>query len=165
MHPVKLNQNFIYKRTKIKKFISTFESANKRKPTIDEISEGVSLSAKVITNILNVNNGEDFQFISFQAVNDNASDDATNENYVENKLVAEYLDQTVSDDAMTNYELRDLLTALKTKVDERDYNMFIDKHLNNMSYSDIAKKYGLNFPSSSKYIIERTEKICKELLS
>ena len=165
MHPVKLNQNFIYKRTKIKKFISTFESANKRKPTIEEISEGVSLSAKVINNIMNINNGEDFQFISFQAVNDNASDDATKENYVENKLVAEYLDQTVSDDAMTNYELRDLLTALKTKVDERDYNMFIDKHLNNMSYSDIAKKYGLNFPSSSKYIIERTEKICKELLS
>jgi RNA polymerase sigma factor (sigma-70 family) len=164
MYPVKLNQNYVYKRGKIKKFIAKFAEEHGREPTIAEISGGVEMSQKVVNNILSLNNGENFQFVSFQAVNPEGSDDTTSESYVENKLVNEYLEETVSDYGMTKYELNDLLDALKKRISEKDYNMFIDKHLNGLSYSAIAKKYGLNFPSSSKYIIERVENVCKELL-
>jgi len=165
MYPVKLNQNYIYKRSKIKKFVDQFEKEHLRQPTITEISGGVGMSEKVVNNILNVNNGEDFQFVSFQSYNKETTDDNTNESYIENKLVNEYLDETTSDYSMTNYEFNDLLETLKKHISERDYNVFIDRHLNNLSYSEIAKKYNLNFPSSSKYIIKHVENVCKNLLS
>ena len=165
MYPVKLNQNYIYKRSKIKKFVDQFEKEHSRQPTISEISGGVGMSEKVVNNILNVNGGEDFQFVSFQSYNKETTDDNANESYVENKLVNEYLDETTSDYSMTNYEFNDLLETLKKHISERDYNVFIDRHLNNLSYSEIAKKYHLNFPSSSKYIIKHVENICKKLLS
>lgn len=164
MYPVKLNQNYMYKRGKIKKFTAKFVEEHGREPSNDEISEGLGISKKVINNILSINNGENFQFVSFQAVNNEGSDDNISESYVENKLINEYLEETVSDYGMTNFELQDLLSVLKKQVPEKDYNMFVDKHLNGLSYSDIAKKYGLNFPSSSKYVIERVEKTCKTLL-
>lgn len=165
MYPVKLNQNYIYKRTKIKKFVDQFKKEHFREPTTIEISGGVGMSEKVVNNILNINNGEDFQFVSFQSFNKETTDDNTNESYVENKLVNEYIDQTTSDYSMTNFELNDLLQTLKTKVCEKDYNIFVDRYLNNLSYSDIAKKYHLRFPSSAKYIIKQVENVCKTLLS
>ena len=165
MYPVKLNQNYIYKRTKIKKFIDQYKKEHKEEPTVEQISAAVEMSPKVIHNILNINNGEDFQFVSFQSYNKETTDDNDNENYVENKLVNEYLEQSTSDYDLTDFEFKDLLEVLKSKIPERDFNMFIDKHLNCLSYSKIAKKYNLNFPSSAKYIIERAERICKELIS
>lgn len=165
MYPVKLNQNYIYKLTKIKKFVDQFIKKYSREPTTSEISGGVGMSEKVVNNILNVNNGEDFQFVSFQSFNKETTDDNTNESYIENKLVNEYIDQTTDDYNLTDYELKDLLETLKTKVSEKDYNIFIDRHLNDLSYSEIAKKYNLNFPSSAKYIIKHVESVCKELIS
>lgn len=165
MYPVKLNQNYVYKRSKIKKFVTEFKEKFDREPTEQEIAAGVSMSLKVVKNILSINGGENFHFISFQSVNKEGSDDPTSESYIENKLINEYLEETTSDFGLTNLELSDLLEALKKRVDERDYNMFIDKHLNCLSYSEIAKKYKLNFPSSSKYVIERVERECKNLLN
>jgi DNA-directed RNA polymerase specialized sigma subunit len=164
MYPVKLNQNYVYKRGRVKKFISKYQEEHGTEPTTSQISAELGMSEKVINNILSINNGENFQFISFQSVNKEGSDDPTSENYVENKLVNEYLEETVSDYNMTNYELSDLLGELKKLIAEKDFNMFVDKHLNGLSYSDVAKKYNLKFPSSAKYIIERVEKQCKELL-
>lgn len=165
MYPVKLNQNYVYKRNKIKKFIAKYEKEFNRQPTYEEISKELGLSVKVIGNILGINNGENFSFVSFQSVNKDSGDDPGSENYVENKLVNEYLEETESDKGITNFEFKDLLKALESRLSKRDYNMFVDKYLNNLSYSDIAKKYELNFPSSAKYVIERVEKLCKELLT
>lgn len=167
MHPVKMNQTFLYKAKKIKNFIATYKKANGYNPTTKEISKALNITEKVINNTLKINNGEEYQFVSLQAGSNKGdnSDDSNSESFVENKLINEYLETTVSDSSMINYELQDMLNALKAKVSEKDYNMFIDKHLNGLSFSDIAKKYGLNFPSSSKYIIERTEKVCKRLIS
>lgn len=123
------------------------------------------MSVKVINNVLSVNNGENFHFISFQSVNNEGSDDQAREDYVENKLVNEYLTETTTDNELLSFELNDLLRSLKKEINQRDYNMFIDKHLNCLSYSEIAKKYKLNFASSAKYIIERVEKTCKQLVS
>lgn len=165
MYPVKLNQNYVYKRNKIKKFIAKYEKEFNRQPTYEEISKELGLSVKVIGNILGINNGENFSFVSFQSVNKDAGDDPGNENYMENKLINEYLEESVSDADITKFEFKDLLIVLKKRVAEKDFNMFVDKYINNLSYSEIAKKYKLNFPSSAKYVIERVEKICKELLT
>lgn len=164
MYPVKLNQNYVYKRGRVKKFVSKYKEEHGTEPSISQISAELGMSEKVINNILSINNGENFQFISFQSVNKEGSDDSTSENYVENKLVNEYLEETVSDYNMTNYELSDLLNELKKHIAEKDFNMFVDKHLHGLSYSDLAKKYKLKFPSSAKYVIERVEKQCKLLL-
>jgi RNA polymerase primary sigma factor len=165
MYPVKLNQNYVYKRNKIKKFITKYEEEFNRQPTYEEISKELGMSVKVVGNILGINNGENFSFVSFQSVNKDAGDDPGSENYVENKLVNEYLEETESDQGITKFEFKDLLLALKKRITEKDYNMFVDKYINNLSYSDIAKKYDLNFPSSAKYVIERVENLCKQLLS
>lgn len=158
MHPVKLNQNYMYKRKCIKNCISTFQKKYKKDPTISELSNILNMSEKVIKNTLNINNGENFQFINFQNSNEAATEN-------ENKLINEYLEEEASNYYIDKFELNDLLEALKKQIDIKDYNMFVDKYINNLSYSDLAKKYKLNFPSSAKYIIERTEKICKKLLN
>ena len=165
MYPVKLNQNYVYKRGRVKKFIAQYQEKHGEEPTVEQISAALDMSIKVVNNVLSINNGENFHFVSFQSVNKEGSDDPTSESYVENKLVNEYLEETVSDYGMTNFELQDLLNELKKKIDEKDFNMFVDKYLHNMSYSEIAKKYKLKFPSSAKYIIERVEKQCKKLVN
>ena len=162
--PVKLNQNYVYKRTRIKNFVDSYTNKYGKSPDISEISKALDMSTKVINNILSVNNGENFKFISFQAVNHDSTDDQPDEDYVEQKLVNEYLSETKHDSGLLDFELVDLLTELKNHVCKTDYNMFVDKYLNQLSYSEIAKKYHLNFPSSAKYIIERVEKKCKQLL-
>lgn len=169
LYPVKLNQNYIYKRTKIKKFISDYEEKHGKTPSMKAIVKGVGMSEKVIQNVMNINNGENFKFISFQATTSNNNDDPTSDSYIENKLVNEYLESEDTNYNMINFELNDMLSELKQKLkdknfDDNAYNMFIDKYLYEMSYSDIAKKYKLNFPSSSKYLIERVSNVCKELV-
>jgi RNA polymerase sigma factor (sigma-70 family) len=165
LYPVKLNQNYVYKRSKIKKFTEQFKQEHHREPTEDEISKALKFSKKVIQNVRDINGGENFSFISFQTVTNDSSGDGNSDDYIENKLVNEYLGESVTDAGIVNIELKDLLTELRKYVDKKDFNMFIDKHLRNLSYSQIAKKYGLNFPSSSKYIIERVEKMCKKLVN
>lgn len=165
LYPVKLNQNYVYKRSKIKKFMTKFEEENHRQPTEDEISKELGFSKKVIQNVMDINGGENFSFISFQTVTNDSSNDSNSEDYIENKLVNEYLGESASDKGITNIELRDLLKELRKYVEIKEYNMFIDKHLNELSYSQIAKKYGLNFPSSAKYMIERVEQQCKKLVT
>lgn len=164
MYPVKLNQNYVYKRNRVKSCIAQFKKEHKRNPSISELSKLLDMSEKVIQNILNINNGENFQFISFQSLTTENTNKQADENYVENKLVNEYFDQCTNAYEIDEFELRDLLDALKKHVAENEYNMFVDKYLNGYSYSDLAKKYKLNFPSSAKYLVERTEKVCKELL-
>lgn len=168
LYPVKLNQNYIYKRSKIKKFISEYEQKHGKTPSMKVLKKGVGMSEKVINNIMNINNGENFKFISFQGVGTN-NDDPNSDSYIENKLVNEYLESEDSNYSMLNFELNDMLVELKRKLKEKNfdnnaYDMFIDKYLYEMSYSDIAKKYKLNFPSSSKYLIERVSAVCKEIV-
>ena len=122
------------------------------------------MSEKVINNILNINHGDNFQFISFQSVTNN-SDDVESESYIENKLVNEYLETSTFDGGFSNLELQDLIETLYKHTNKRSINMFLDKYMNDLSYSQIAKKYKLNFPSSAKYIIEQVEKLCKKLIS
>lgn len=168
LYPVKLNQNYIYKRSKIKKFISEYEQKHGKTPSMKVLTKGVGMSEKVINNIMNINKGENFKFISFQGVGTN-NDDPNSDSYIENKLVNEYLESEDSNYSMLNFELNDMLVELKRKLKEKNfdnnaYDMFIDKYLYEMSYSDIAKKYKLNFPSSSKYLIERVSAVCKEIV-
>jgi RNA polymerase sigma factor (sigma-70 family) len=165
LYPVKLNQNYVYKRSKIKKFVTKFEEEHHRTPTEDEISKELGFSKKVIQNVMDINGGENFSFISFQTVTNDSSNDSNSDDYIENKLVNEYLGESSLDKGIVNIELRDLLSELKKSVDKKDFFMFLDKHLHNLSYSQIAKKYGLNFPSSAKYKIERVEQFCKSLVN
>jgi Glu-tRNA(Gln) amidotransferase subunit E-like FAD-binding protein len=133
-------------------------------PSAEELSKLLNVSEKVINNVYDINGGENFNFVSFQSLMNANNNKNGEEGKLENKLMNEYLEAS-STSQMDNYELQDLLSELKKQVKESDYNMFLDKYLHNLSYSDIAKKYNLKFPSSSKYIIERVERICKKLIS
>lgn len=165
LNPIKLNQNFVCKRNKIKKAITTFKKEFNREPTDEEISKIVGMSKKVVNNVYGINNGENFNFISFQALMSAGSsknqDDGT---LLENKLTNEYLANALDTAGFTRYELKDLLEALKKEVSETDYNIFIDKYINDLSYSDIAKKYDLHFASSASYRLRQVEDKVKKLL-
>lgn len=163
LYPVKLNQNYIYKRNKINKFVTKYKkNHNNEEPSDECISKELGLSKKVLENIKKVNGGENFSFVSFQAISEN--NDSDTKDSIENKLVNEYLESTESSDDYIKYQIKDLFEALKKQIPEKDYNMFYDLKVNGLSFSDLKNKYGLNFPSSAAYIIKRTEKICKKLL-
>ena len=163
LYPVKLNQNFVSKRKKVTKFIEKYEKEYGEKPSIPEISANVDLSEKVVQNILNINNGENFQFVSFNAPVD-VGDSSGNEGFTESKLVNEYIENNLDNSSMSGVELRDLLKTLKTKVSETDYNIFYDYYINGITYSELKNKYHLPFASSVSYIVKRCEKVCRELV-
>lgn len=163
LNPIKLNQNFVSKRNKIKKTIAEFEKEHGRKPTSEEIAQITSMSEKVVGNVYGINQGENFNFVSFQALMNGNNNKDGDEGSVENKLMNEYIEATDTS-AMDSYEVRDLLEALKKRVSDEDYKIFVDKHINGMSFSDIAKKYNLNFASSASYRLKCIEKVCKTLL-
>ena len=165
MYPVKLNQNYVYKRKLVKTCINKFKKKYNRIPTVSELSSLLNMSEKVINNILNINNGENFKFISFQSLTTENTNKTSDDDYIENKLVNEFFEQSDTAYELDKFELDDLLDALKKNVNEKDYNMFVDKYIHGLSYSDLAKKYKLNFPSYSKYIIKKKKKVCKELLT
>ena len=121
------------------------------------------MSEKVVQGILNVNCGENFQFVSF---NDpvNVGDSSGNESFNESKLVSEYLENSCDYSSTAKVELDDLLSALKTRTSKNDYDIFYDYYINGESYSELAIKYGLKFPSSVSYIIKKCEKICRSLV-
>ena len=166
LNPIKLNQNFVCKRNKIKKAISEFKKENNRMPTAQEISDMVGMSEKVINNVYGINNGENFNFISFQSLmNTGSSKNQDDGTQLENKLTNEYLENALDTSGFTRYEVKDLLEALKKEVSKEDFNIFVDKYINDMSYSDIAKKYKLNFASSASYRLKCIEHKVKELLN
>lgn len=166
LNPIKLNQNFVCKRNKIKKAIAEFKKENNRMPTAQEISDIVGMSEKVINNVYGINNGENFNFISFQSLmNTGSSKNQDDGTQLENKLTNEYLENALDTSGFTRYEVKDLLEALKKEVSKEDFNIFVDKYINDMSYSDIAKKYKLNFASSASYRLKCIEHKVKELLN
>lgn len=162
-YPVKLNQNFVSKRKKVTKFIEKYEKEYGEKPSISEISSNVDLSEKVVQNILNINNGENFQFVSFNAPVD-VGDSSGNEGFTESKLVNEYIENNLDNSSMSKIELKDLLVTLKQKITPFDYNIFYDYYINGITYSELKEKYHLPFASSVSYIVKRCEKVCKELV-
>lgn len=163
LNPIKLNQNFVVKRNKVHKTIEKFKKENGREPSIEELTELTGMSEKVINNIYDINGGENFNFVSFQSLMNANNNKNGDEGQLENKLMNEYIEESTTS-GIDNYELQDLLSVLKTKVDEEDYSIFIDRHLNGLSFADIAKKYKLNFASSASYRLKHVEKVCKELL-
>lgn len=163
LYPVKLNQNFVSKRKKVTSFIAKYEDKYGKTPSINEISKNVGMSEKVVQGILNINGGENFQFVSFNSPS-NVGDSEGNESFNESKLVGEYLETSCDYSGQAKIELKDLLRELKKKTSEDDYNIFYDYYINGESYSDLAVKYGLKFPSSVSYIVKKCEKICKALV-
>ena len=163
LYPVKLNQNFVCKRKKVTSFIAKYEDEHGETPSIEEISKNVGMSEKVVQGILNVNCGENFQFVSFNAPVD-VGDSSGNESFNESKLVSEYLESSCDYSSTAKVELDDLLSALKTRTSKNDYDIFYDYYINGESYSELAIKYGLKFPSSVSYIIKKCEKICRSLV-
>lgn len=163
MYPIRFNQNFVCKRNKVNRAITKFQSENNGKtPTNEQISEMVGMSPKVVKNILDVNGGKDFNYISFQTLsNSNKTDD--NDIEVETKLVNEYLEETESDYGMSVFEFKDMISALKKKIGLTDLKLFLDRHLNNFSISQLVKTYNLK-PSIVHSKIKAAEKTCKFIL-
>lgn len=162
-YPVKLNQNFVSKRKKVTKCIADYKEKFNEEPTVEYISEHVGMSEKVVQGILNINGGENFQFISFNAPVD-VGDSSGNEGFTESKLVNEYIENTFDNSSAARIELDDLLKALKTKVPIIDYNVFYDYYINGESFSELAIKYNLKFPSSASYLVKKCEKVCRSLV-
>ena len=116
MYPIRLNQNFVCKRNKVTRAIAKYQEENNgNNPTCDQISAMIGMSPKVVKNILDVNGGNNFNYISFKAVsNSNKTDEGDIE--METKLVNEYLQEATIDYGMSSFEFKDMLTALKKKI-------------------------------------------------
>jgi len=162
LYPVRFNQNFVSKRNKVLKCIKDYKKKHKDEmPSVEYISEHVKMSEKVVQNILNINNGENFTFISFnspQETKDNESEQMT-----ESKLVKEYLDEALDENFIKRLELKDILENLKKEITPQEYALFLDYYVNGEGLSDLARKYDMKFPSSVAYLIKKFEKRCKEL--
>lgn len=163
MYPIRLNQNFVCKRNKVTRAIAKYQEENDGKtPTCDQLSAIIGMSPKVVKNILEVNGGNNFNYISFQSIsNSNKTDDGDVE--IETKLINEYLQQAESDYGMSSFEFKDMILALKKKIGLDDLNIFLDKHMNNFSISQLVKKYNLK-PSVITSKIKTAEKTCKILM-
>ena len=163
MYPIRLNQNFVCKRNKVTRAIAKYQEENDGKtPTCDQLSAIIGMSPKVVKNILDVNGGNNFNYISFQSIsNSNKTDDGDVE--IETKLINEYLQQAESDYGMSSFEFKDMILALKKKIGLDDLNIFLDKHMNNFSISQLVKKYNLE-PSVITSKIKTAEKTCKILI-
>lgn len=164
LNPIKLNQNFVSKRNKLNRTIEEFKKEHGRMPSDEELSKLVGMSEKVVNNVYGINKGENFNFVSFQAMMSGNNNKDGDEGSVENKLMNEYIENNPDTSSTDSYEMKDLLEALSKKVSKEDYDIFYDKYVNGMSYSDIAKKYKLNFASSASYRLKCIEKVCKSLL-
>jgi RNA polymerase sigma factor (sigma-70 family) len=162
IYPVKFNQNFIIKRNKVMRCVNEYKTNhNDEMPSVDYISGCVKMSPKVVKNILNINGGENFDFISINAPTETKENDS--ENLTESTVMQEYFNNAVDNSFTQNIELNDILDNLKKEVDEDDFNIFVEYYMNGENISDIAKKHNLKFPSSAAYIIKKCEKKCKEI--
>lgn len=164
--PIKLNQNFVTKRNKICNFISNYKKDHDgESPEYIDIAHATGYSEKVVKNVLNINKGENYNFVSFNSImNTGSSKNEDDGTQMENKLTNEYIEESGMDQGILSLEVEDLLKELRKKVSEPDYNMFIDKYINDLSISEIAKKYNLPFPASAKYRLKRVESVCKNLV-
>lgn len=162
LYPVRLNQNFVSKRKKVMKFIEKYKENYDEEPSISEISENVGLSEKVVQGILNINGGENFQFVSFNTPVDVGDSDG-NENFNESKLMNEYFENNLDYSLDAKIEIKDVLNHLKKNVSNNDYKIFTDYYINGYTLSELKTKYHLPFASSVSYIIKKCEKICREL--
>lgn len=161
IYPVRLNQNFVSKRKKVLTFIEKYKEKHGKEPSIDLISKNVDLSKKVVRGILDINGGENFQFISFSIPTD-VGDSTNNESYGENKLMKEYFENKLVCSPEVEMEVKDILEYLKSKVSDTDFKIFYDYYINKSSLSELKEEYNLPFASSVSYIIKRCEKICRE---
>lgn len=162
LYPVRFNQNFVSKRNKIMRCIADYKKThNDEEPSIKYISGCVHMSQKVVNNVLNVNNGENFTFLSFSVPTD--VKDSESEQLTESKIVKEYLDTAMDEGFVKSIEIKDLLEVLKKESPETEFNVFYDYYVNGESFSELAKKYNLKFPSSAAYLIKKCEKRGKEL--
>ena len=161
-YPVKFNQNFVSKRNKIMRCVNAYKKDhNDEMPSIKYISDQVNMSEKVVQNVLNINGGENYKFLSFNVpvtTKDNESEQLT-----ESKIIKEYLKTASADDDFSKLEVHDILNCLKKEVTSKEYDIFYDHYFNNEGFSDLAKKYKLKFPSSAVYIIKKCEKKCREI--
>ena len=163
LYPVRLNQNFVSKRKKVIKFISKYkETHNDKEPSTKEISKNVGLSEKVVNGILNINGGENFQFVSFNTPVD-VGDSNGNENFNESKLMNEYFENNFDYSLDAKLEVKDMMKHLKKNVSKNDYKIFTDYYINGYTLSELKTKYHLPFASSVSYIIKKCEKICREI--
>ena len=168
LYPVRFNQNFVIKRNKVKRCIANYKEAhNGEEPSIEYVANKVGMSKKVVQNILKINSGENFQFVSFNVPTDNEKSNSNSGSSVTcDKLVKEYLNNTYAkDNQNASLEFNDLMENLKKHVPELDFKLFFEYYVNGESFSDLAKKYHLKFPSSVSYLIKKCEKKCKEILS
>lgn len=102
MYPVKLNQNYVYKRNKMNKFIDTYKKDHRGKnPTDKCIGKALGMSQKVIDNIRKVNGGDNFSFVSFQAITNTGSTDKSDDMNISDKLVNDYLNTASTTDDYT----------------------------------------------------------------
>ena len=157
-YPVKLNQNHVYKRNKLEKTITAYKKAHNGKTPSDKwLMKELNISQKVLDGIRKVNGGKNFKFISIGSTMDNDDgEEYSNENKIFNEI-----DKAV--DTTAGIEAEDILNTLKTKVSEKEFNIFVDIKKNGCSFKDIKDKYGLKFPSSAAYLVKRMEKMCREI--
>lgn len=161
LFPVKLNQNYIYKRNKIAKLVADYQKEHEAPPTDQYICKQVGITQKVLDNIRKVNGGKNFTFVSFQAPTRDQSGSQTSR-------VSDFVsEQDVFgggiDLQILEFEVMDAFKVLKSKVSQRDYNMFYDLKINGLTLSELKDKYKLNFPSSAAYIIKRTNKLFDQI--
>lgn len=169
LYPVRFNQNFVIKRNKINRFIEKFKNENDGEmPTYEEISKNVGMSKKVVKNILDVNGGENFTFISFNTPN-NMADSSQNDgnDQIENKLMSEYYNSATTGNELDKLNLdedtKKLCNDLKSQLSALEFNVFYDYYFNEKSYSELTDKYNLKFPSKASYIVKKCEKKAKEI--
>ena len=168
LYPVRFNQNFVIKRNKINKFIEKYKNDNDgAEPSIEEISKNVGMTKKVVKNILDVNGGENFTFISFNAPNNMADSSSDGNDQIENRLMNEYYNSAVTKDTFNTLELdedtKQLCKDLKAQLSALEFNVFYDYYFNEKTYSELTDKYNLKFPSKASYIVKKCEKKAREI--
>ena len=162
LYPVRFNQNFVSKRNKVMKCVSDYRKAhNGEPPSVSHISAQVGMSERVVRNILSVNGGENFTFVSFNAPVE--TKDSESEQLAESKIIKEYFDSALDEGFLKRVEAHDILDNLKREVTPQEYAIFTDYCLKGESLTDLAKKYGMKFPSSIAYLIKKCEKRCRAL--
>ena len=162
LYPVKFNQNFIIKRNKVMRCINDYKKKhNDEMPTVDYISGCINMSKKVVQNILDVNGGENFTFMSLNSPTE--TKDAESEDLTESKIVNEYYDNAVDESFENNMLVKDVLENLQKEIPEVEYNIFYDHYFKGENFTDLAKKYNMKFPSSVAYLIKKCEKKCQEI--
>lgn len=164
-YPIKFNQNFVSKRNKIKKYITKYsDEHNGTIPSIEDISKNVGMSEKVVKNVLNVNGGENFTFISFNSPSLVDDGNGDMKEVRQDALVNEYLNTASCQHSVElDLDLERLIADMKTRLSGTEFRIFNDYYFNNKSFTELSRDYNLRFPSKAAYIIKKCEKLAREL--